>query len=183
MTGRGWLLVIDMQLAFSSPESPWFVPGYEACAANVARLVDAFGDCVLFTRFVPPLEPSGSWRSYYAKNTFALDPQNRTLWELDPRWHGNRSVASHRFAKWHEASPLVPPNTELVMCGVATDCCVLGTAIEANDDGRAVRLTTDACAAASDELHDAAVTVLSDRAGLLQLTDTNSEILLSNKPS
>lgn len=183
MTGRGWLLVIDMQPAFGSPESPWFVTGYEACAANVSRLVDAFGDCVLFTRFVPPLEPNGSWRSYYAKNTFALDPQNRRLWELDPRWHGNPSVASHRFAKWREAAPLVPPDAELVICGVATDCCVLGTAIEANDDGRTVKLVTDACAAATDDLHEAAVTVLAGRTGLLQLTDTKSEVTHAGWPS
>ncbi|WP_171097967.1 cysteine hydrolase family protein [Ruegeria sp. HKCCD7255] len=176
MTVNPWLLVIDMQPAFSNPESPWFVPGYEDCAAKVARLVDAFGDRVLFTRFVPPRDPDGSWRSYYAKHQFALDPQSRPLWELDQRWYGCLSVASHRFAKWHEASPLVPPNAELVMCGVATDCCVLGTAIEANDDGRTVRLVADACAAATDDLHSAAMTVLSDRAGLLQLTDTDSEV-------
>ena len=182
MTRQDWLLVIDMQPAFGSPNSPWFVPGYEGCAAKVAQLVDAFGDRVLFTRFVPPLDPRGSWRSFYAEHQFALDPQNRPLWELDPRWMGSPSVASHRFAKWHEAAPLLPPNTELVMCGVATDCCVLGTAIEANDAGRTVRLVTDACAAVTDNLHDAAMTVLADRSGLLQLTDTNSEIALSSQP-
>ena len=88
MTADPWLLVIDMQPAFGNPDSPWSVPEYEACAANVARLVDAFGERVLFTRFVPPLDPKGSWRPYYALNAFALDPQNRPLWKLDPRWQG-----------------------------------------------------------------------------------------------
>ncbi|MEM6940015.1 MAG: isochorismatase family protein [Pseudomonadota bacterium] len=176
MTQQDWLLVIDMQPAFGSPESPWYVPDYETCAAQVGRLVEAFSSRVLFTRFVPPTVPHGSWQSYYDIHRFALDPRHKALWDLDPRWSGRPAVASHRFAKWREAAAEVPQDAQLVICGVATDCCVLGTAIEANDAGRAVRLAVDACAAATTTLHEAALTVLGDRAGLLQMTDTRREI-------
>lgn len=171
-----WLLVIDMQPAFGRPDSPWYVPGYEACARNVARLVDAFTDRVLFTRFVPQIDPKGSWRSYYDEHPFALEPQHHGLWALDRRWDDYPSVASHRFAKWREASPKLPKDADLVLCGVATDCCVLGTAMEANDAGRCVRLVADACAAATSALHDAALTILADRSGLLQLSNTDCEV-------
>ncbi len=177
---RDWLLVVDMQPAFGHPASPWFVPDYEVCASNITRLIEVFDDRVLFTRFVPPADPAGSWRSYYDEHLFALDPENQALWDLDPRWSDHRSVPGHRFAKWREAAPLLPKEAQLVMCGVATDCCVLGTAIEANDDGRKVRLPADACAAATDALHNAALTILADRGGLLELSDTDQELALAS---
>jgi len=171
-----WLLVVDMQPAFGSPDSPWFVPRYEACAENVARLVDAFRDRVVFTRFVPPTDPQGSWRRYYETHSFALDPRHKALWTLDPRWSGSPSVASHRFAKWHEAAAHIPDDAVVVLCGVATDCCVLGTALEANDAGRHIRLVADACAAGTEILHNAALTVCSDRSDQLQIIDTAQEL-------
>lgn len=174
-TAPEWLLVVDMQPGFGHPDSPWASPDYEACAKNVVRLVDAFGDRVLFTRFVPPEKPSGAWLGYYDQHPFALAPENRSLWELDPRWSNRPSVSSHRFAKWVEAAPHIPADAELVICGVATDCCVLGTVIEANDAGRKVRLPVDACAAGTKALHEAAIAILSDRGGLLELSDTDRE--------
>ena len=170
------LLVVDMQPGFGHPESPWCTPGYEACAQGIADLVAGFGDRALFTRFVPPAEPSGAWAPYYDRWRFARDPERAWLWDLDPRFAGRPSVASHRFAKWREARPHVPEEASLVICGVATDCCVLGTAVEAVDDGRHVRLVTDACAAGTPALHEVAITVLRDRAPMLTLTDRAREL-------
>ena len=171
-----WLLVVDMQPAFGCPDSEWHIPGYEACATNIGRLVNAFEDRVLFTRFVPPADPKGSWRRYYDEHRFALEPQNQGLWDLDSRWQDRRSIAGHRFAKWREAASRLPRDAELVICGVSTECCVLGTAIEANDDGRKVRVVADACAAATDALHNATLAILAHRAGILELSNTSREI-------
>ena len=171
-----WLLVIDMQPAFGCKESPWFVPGYAECAENVASLVESFQNNVLFTRFVPPVNPQGSWRSYYEQHRFALETPNKGLWELDSRWQGRSFIASHRFAKWREAAELIPTNANLVMCGVATDCCVLGTVLEANDDGRRVQLVSDASAAATSDLHNAALAIFADRREQLTVTNTNKVI-------
>jgi len=170
-----WLLVIDMQPAFGHPDSPWYVPDYEACAENVSALVDAFADRVLFTRFVPPSVPHGAWRAYYDAHSFACDRRNEALWDLDARWAGRRSVASPRFSKWRDADAALPNDATVVLCGVSTECCVLGTALEANDDGRPLRLVTDACAAATPQLHEAALTILADRSELLQLSNTRRE--------
>ncbi|MEY8827106.1 cysteine hydrolase family protein [Sedimentitalea sp. XS_ASV28] len=179
MSMDDWLLVIDMQPGFGDPASPWCVPTYEACAAKVGALVEAFSERVLFTRFVPPEEPEGAWVDYYRSHPFAREPGNAGLWDLDPRWSGRTSVASHRFSKWREAEAVLPAGAGLVICGVATDCCVLGTAIEATDAGRSARLVTDACAAGTAVLHDAALVLLADRAPVLTFSDTAQEVVAS----
>ena len=170
------LLVIDMQPGFGHPESPWCTPGYDLCAERIGALAAGFAGRALFPRFVPPAEPAGAWLPYYQAWPFALDPEQSWLWELDPRFSGHPEVTGHRFAKWREAISHVPEDATLVICGVATDCCVLGTAIEAVDDGRHVRLVTDACAAGTQALHEAAITVMRDRAPMLTLTDTETEL-------
>ncbi|WP_138465842.1 cysteine hydrolase family protein [Poseidonocella sp. HB161398] len=173
-----WLLVVDMQPGFGHPDSPWCTPGYDAVAERTGRLVAAYGEQVLFTRFLPPAAPQGAWQPYYDRWPFAVDPARAALWDLDPRWAGRSSISSPRFAKWREAAPHLPGDATLAICGVATDCCVLGTAVEAVDDGRHVRLIADACAAGTPALHEAALTVMRDRAPMLVLTDTAAELAL-----
>lgn len=171
-----WLLVVDMQPVFGAPASPWCTPGFDLCAARIADMVEVYDNRVLFTRFIPPPEPSGAWRSYYDLWSFALEPGTARLWDLDPRWRGRPAVDSARFAKWREAAGLIPPDATIVLCGVATDCCVLGTAVEAVDDGRHVRLVADACAAATPALHEAALAVMRERTPMLEVTDLQSEL-------
>jgi nicotinamidase-related amidase len=48
----------------------------------------------------------------------------------------------------------------LIVCGVATDCCVLSTVLGAVDAGRAVTLVADACAGATVEAHDQAIALM-----------------------
>lgn len=173
-----WLLVIDMQPGFGHPDSPWCTPGYEDCAKKIEKMVEAFEDRVLFTRFVPPEKAEGAWRDYYEQWPFAQDPEMAWIWEVDPRWKGRLEVDSHRFSKWREADAILPVDAVITLCGVATDCCVLGTAVEAVDAGRSLRLVTDACAAGSPGLHDAAVVVMADRAPMVSLTTTDEVLSL-----
>ena len=55
------LVVIDLQPAFAHPESPWFTPGLDDIAARLTELLPRFENGTLFTRFVPPETPFGSW--------------------------------------------------------------------------------------------------------------------------
>lgn len=171
-----FLLVVDMQPGFGHPESPWCTPGYGDCADKIEQLLPHFEGRTLFTRFLPPTRPQGAWQPYYARWDFAIDPAQAHLWDLDARFGAQTSVAGPRFAKWREAAAHVPDDATLLICGVATDCCVLGTAVEAVDDGRYVRLIGDACAAGTPALHEAALTVMADRGPMLTLTDTRSEL-------
>lgn len=173
---QDWLVVIDMQPGFGDPSSPWAAPGFNHCATQINRMLPLFADRVIFTRFVPPPNPTGAWVQYYQDWSFAHAPENAPLWDLPKAWAHHPNVIGHRFAKWTELRPHLPEAARLVMCGVATDCCVLGTAIEAADDGRFIRVVTDACAAGSDALHTAAVDVMRDRAPMITLSDVETEL-------
>lgn len=176
---RAWLMVVDLQPAFSHPDSPWFTPSLGEVSARIARLVPAFGDRVLFTRFVPPAVPDGSWKAYYEKWPFALRPEADWLWAVDAPWQGRPSIASHRFSKWVPAAfERFGPSPEVAICGVSTDCCVLATAYAAVDGGAQVRLVEDACAAKSLAVHQQALAILATRAPQLRIVTVEEELAM-----
>jgi nicotinamidase-related amidase len=171
-----WLMVIDLQPAFSHPDSPWFTPALTKVARRIETLVPLYGERVLFTRFVPPETLMGSWRDYYAKWEFAARKGLEWLWDLDAPWRGRLSIASHTFSKWTpEAIAYLGAEPEVVLCGVSTDCCVLGTALAAVDHGARVRIVSDACAAKSKEIHERAIELMSWRAPQLTLVTVAQE--------
>jgi nicotinamidase-related amidase len=170
-----WLMVIDLQPAFSHPDSPWFTPSLAEAAQRIGRLVPLFEERVLFTRFVPLPERFGSWQAYYDKWSFAHAAEAAWLWALDDPWKGRRSISSHTFSKWRppiEAELGAHPH--VVLCGVSTDCCVLATALGAVDAGAHVQVVTDACAAKSPEVHESALRLMAMRAPQLALTHTDA---------
>ena len=176
MPSSSWLMVIDMQPAFSHPDSPWFTPSLKEVGKRIETLVPLYGERVLFTRFVPPQELTGSWRSYYDKWHFAARKDADWLWDLDHPWQGRPSIASHTFSKWvPEAIARLGPEPEVALCGVSTDCCVLGTALAAVDHGAHVRIVADACAAKTEDLHLRALSLLALRAPQLAIVTIEQE--------
>jgi nicotinamidase-related amidase len=57
----------------------------------------------------------------------------------------------------------------MVLAGVATECCVLATALAAADAGVRVRVVADACAGADDVSHEQALGVLRLLAPLVEV--------------
>ena len=170
-------MVIDLQPAFAHPESPWFTPTLDAVTARIERLVPKFGEQVLFTRFVPPGAPWGSWRPYYDKAPWALRLDAAPLWELDARWAGRPSIDKHTFSKWGpEARRYIGVDDVAVLCGVSTECCVLMTALAAVDDGAHVRVVADACASKSTDAHEQALALMGGRAPQVRITTVAEEL-------
>ncbi|MFF4054954.1 isochorismatase family protein [Streptomyces sp. NPDC001668] len=159
----GRLAVIDMQHVFADPGSPWATPRYAEAAAGVRRLLPAFAERVTFTRFVAPDQPTGAWRAYYARWSFALQPPDAPLWRLTD---GFAERAPHlmdatTFGKWTpELARRTAPEGRLVLAGVSTDCCVLSTALAAADAGVETVVVADACAGADDDSHARALDVM-----------------------
>ena len=169
---RPWLVAIDLQPIFGDPASPWAAPEYEHAAANTARLAEAFGDRVVFTRYVAPEQPQGAWREYFEVWPFALLPASDPLYALDARFGAPARVETRpTFGKWDAGlAAAVEGSGDLVLAGVSTDCCVLSTALAAADAGIRVRIAADACAAPSPADQERALATMAMYAPLIEIT-------------
>ena len=172
----GWLVVVDLQRVFGDPDSPWTAPRFEEVRPRVRRLVAAFGERVVFTRFVAPAEPDGAWAAYYAQYPFALQPPDAPLYELVEDPGPARVLSATTFGKWGPELAGIVGGGPVTVAGVATDCCVVSTVLPAADAGVPVRVVTDACAGSSDDEHDRALHLMGLYAPLVELT-TTTELL------
>ncbi|PXA76328.1 cysteine hydrolase [Auritidibacter ignavus] len=157
------LALIDFQRVFHDPELGWGCPGYleaEAHAEQIAQAIRARGLSVIRTRFVRDPHETGSWRAYYDRwNQFRLDPED-PIWDLTSP-SDDTVVDRPTFGKWTEGLERhVDRDSALVVCGVATDCCVLSTVFSAIDAGQRVVVVEDACAGATPELHREAIRLI-----------------------
>ena len=159
-----WLVVIDPQRIFASPDSPWGSPMFPAVVEPVRRLAAVAGERTVVTRWVPDRDPQGSWKAYLEAWPFADVPDDDPLLGLVPELAdlGRRVVSVPTFGKWGaELEAITGPTPHLVLTGVSTDCCVVSTALAAADAGATVTVVTDACAGSTPENHAAAMTVMS----------------------
>jgi len=63
----------------------------------------------------------------------------------------------------------VQDSGRLVLAGVATDCCLLSTAVAAADEGVFVQVVADACAGATEDSHRNALDILRMYAPLIEV--------------
>ena len=169
---EGWLVVIDYQHVFGDPDSPWTTPRFAQIGPRIRQLAEAFGDRVVYTRFVAPQEPVGAWKQYYEEYEFALQPPESALYELKLDAGDHPVVTATTFGKWGPDLAAVVGEGPLTVTGVATDCCVLSTVLPAADAGVPVRVVTDACAGSCDEDHDRALRLMGLYAPLVELVTT-----------
>jgi nicotinamidase-related amidase len=171
-----WLVVVDMQNVFADRDSPWYVPRFHDVIEPIEELVAAHAPRVTFTRFIAPAEPEGGWVRYYEQWAFALQPPDAELYRLVPRLAGHAaggSLDATTFSKWTpELAAMLRPDDELVVAGVATDACVIGTALAAADAGVRVRIAADACAGVDDAAHERSIAVMRLWAPLIEVTTT-----------
>ena len=173
---EGWLVVVDLQNVFREEDLPWTAPRFDEVRPRIRQLVEAFGDRVVWTRFVAPDEPVGAWKEYYEQYDFALQPPDAEIYQLVEDPGGDPVVDATTFGKWGPDLAEVVGQGPLTVVGVATDCCVLSTVLPAADAGVGVRVVTDACAGASDEEHERALQVMGGYAPLVSFV-TTAEVL------
>lgn len=176
-----WLVVIDMQAIFRDKASGWSTPGFDSITPNVLRLVESFGDKVVFTRFIAPEKPTGAWVPYYELWPFALDagPLNEMAPAFDT--NGHRMVDLPTFGKWGpDLDAAIEGSREIVLVGVSTDCCVISTALPAADAGVHVVVASDACAGVSQADHQRALDAMGMYAPLIEISSVE-EVLASRQ--
>lgn len=156
-----WLVIVDPQNIFASPEqSPWGSPLFADTVENLRALAAAHPGRTVITRFVADDEPTGSWVPYYEEWSFAQVPDDHELYAIVPELADVEAlvVTEPTFGKWHDMlQVVVGEQPRLRLAGVATDCCVIATALPAADDGAWVELVTDACAGSTPENQELAL--------------------------
>ncbi len=148
------LVVIDMQSGFQASTSQWCVPRYDEVVPVIEALGASITGPTVFTRFIAnPQDQQGAWQAYYQRWDEMSLPEDAPEWDITMDVPpGSETISKTTFSKWGpELAALVPAGAEMVLTGVATDCCVLSTALGAVDAGRYVTVVADACAAVSDE--------------------------------
>ncbi|WP_328613037.1 cysteine hydrolase [Amycolatopsis sp. NBC_00355] len=170
------LAVIDLQNIFADPASEWFTPRFAEVVPRIHRLVKAFGNDVVFTRFIAPDRPEGAWKQYYARWPFALQPPESPLYQVIPEFQPTSTVDATTFGKWTPRLATRVGGARLVLAGVSTDCCVLSTALAAADAGVAVTVVSDACAGVDDESHAKTLDILRLYGPLVKVA-TSEEVL------
>lgn len=158
-----WLVVIDPQRVFAAADSPWGSPMFGDIVEPVREL--AARHRTIVTRWVPgaAAERTGSWRTYFEAWPFADQPAQDPLFDLVPELGdlgATATVDATTFGKWHALERITGPAPELVLAGVATDCCVISTALAAADAGATVQVVARACAGSSPENHAKAIDVM-----------------------
>lgn len=163
-TSDAWLVVIDPQRIFADADSPWGSPMFPSIVSPVRRLAASFGGRVIVTRWVAPRPAVGSWSAYLREWPFADVPADDRLFDVVDELNDldARVLSAPTFGKWgDDLSAITGPAPRLVLTGVATDCCVISTALAAADAGATVTVVTDACAGSTAENHQRALDVMS----------------------
>ena len=161
MSDAPWLVVIDAQRIFADPASQWCAPRFAETVEPIRRLVAEHGDRVVQTRWVPPEVKHGSWVPYFETYPFADRSPHDPIFDVVDEVAAlelPHTVSEPTFGKWGaQLEAVTGPHPHLVLAGVATDCCVISTALAAADAGCFVEVVAEACAGSSDEAHERAL--------------------------
>ncbi|KGN34265.1 hydrolase [Knoellia sinensis KCTC 19936] len=156
-----WLVIIDPQAIFADPEaSAWGSPMWAETVPRIVSLAAAYKGRVVVTRFVADPGLGGSWADYYDDWQFALVPASDPLYAVVPEIAplADHVVTEPTFGKWGPGlRAVVGDQPRIALAGVATDCCVIATAIPAGDAGATVRVVAQACAGSVPDKHEQAL--------------------------
>ena len=184
-TNSDLLLVIDMQNVYT-PGQPWACCHVQGAAANIRTLLDA-GVCgeVLFTRFLPPVHPTGVWQEYNQVNAaINADPfANAMMPEFAPYLDRYPLLDKSVYSSF--AIPQVQQAArrarQVVLTGVVAECCVLATALAGIDLGHRMVYLTDAVSGLSPESEAQTQAILSYLAPLHTRILTTWQYLQENR--
>lgn len=164
------LALIDLQVIFADPGSGWAAPDFRRVVEPTRQLVELFAPDVVFTRFVAPEKPTGSWVAYYQEFPFALQPPESADYQLVDEFKGAATLDKTTLGKWGpELAAAAAPDGRLVLGGVTTDCCVISTTLAAVDAGIQVQVVEEACAGSTADNHRKALDIMQLYAPMIEV--------------
>jgi len=182
-------LCIDMQELFRA-ETAWHTPWMEKVLPEIVKIAEAHPAQSIFTRFIPPAEPtemSGSWRAFYERwREMTRNHLNPALLELvEPLREIARTatvIDKRYFSPFHGtnlAALLRQREVDtLVVTGAETDMCVLAAVLDGVDQGLRIVIPVDALCSSSDEMHEALLALYRTRFSC-QIETSNTDVILT----
>ncbi len=169
------LIVVDMQNGFVSSTSRHVIP-------HVQQLVDrweAAGGATVFTRFVN--RPGSPYERLINWTRMQGPPETTIVEELECASQRALAVLDKPVYSFFtpDGAAIVKRNgwTDLVLCGIATESCVLKTACDAFERDLTPWIVTDACASHGGQAaHDAGLLVAGRFIGKRQLITSDAAI-------
>ncbi len=161
---RDLLLVIDMQNVYAKG-GQWCCPKAAEAAENIKRLLKGKKDDeVIFTKFMAPKEPMGTWKEYnrinaevnedaYANEIMDIFSEDVNRFSVYEKF----TYSSFEISEVREAAKNAD---RVILTGVVAECCVLATAFALIDAGVKVIYLTDGTAGIDEETEKATVKVL-----------------------
>lgn len=165
------LLIIDVQNGFVKNENT------KSIVPSINHLIKTFGQGrVLASKFVNPR--GGLWEKLMNWHALKEPPETDFYPELSVP--AGSAYAKQAYSAWNEVVQGFCKEhgiTELFLCGIDTDQCVLATAIDVFSAGIRPVVITDCCASsAGTAFHDAALMLLERLIGKEQLV-TSANLL------
>jgi nicotinamidase-related amidase len=164
------LLVVDMQNGFLGPHSHHILP-------PVVRLVQEYkkrGLPVVFSRFHNG--PNSQYERLMGWTRLRSSPEIDISSDLQP--YAQLVLDKNMYSAFTPAFNAMIEQQEwrvIAICGVATDGCILKTAVDAFEKGLIPIVVTDACAShAGDDIHRAGLLLLERFVGKKQLINTDT---------
>lgn len=159
------LLIIDMQKVYEDGQ-PWCCPAFNQVQNNIITLLTAkpTPDPVVFTRYVAPTHPVGTWKNYNQKYT---DINNAA--KLSELTEALKPYAKHSriYNKSTYSALGIPALQEMlnsidriIITGVVAQCCVLSTVMGLIDTGIPIIYLQDAVAGQSVDSEEMTTAVI-----------------------
>lgn len=147
------LLVTDMQNVYLEGQ-PWECSSMAQTIRNIRELIDSgVPDNVIFTKFVPAENPTGTWKQYRIKNRAVnSDPWlSDIVAELKIYLDTFPLFTKHNYSSYanREVAALAAKAHRVLLCGVVAECCVLFTLLSGIDAGNKMVYLADACSGSS----------------------------------
>jgi nicotinamidase-related amidase len=178
LEGRVALLVVDAQNDFLRPGGPIVCENADAAVEVIRKLIDSCHDLnvpVIYTREVhrpsgvdyecdgTPVDPHGGLAPHAVEGTPGAEFNDR----IAPSARDIVLVSKRRYDAFLGTDLQIVlnglgvyPNNTVIITGFVTNVCVLHTAVGAHQRDYWVRVVTDAVAAATHDMHEAALKIL-----------------------
>lgn len=149
------LVVVDMQNVYLE-DQPWACTNTTEISQKIQSLIEQnVCDNVVFTRYIAPENPVGTWVTYNEVNAEINSNEwyNEVVDNLLPYTQEYPTYDKSTYSSYgsQEFKDLCLQADRIIVTGVMAECCVLATVIDGIDTGTPVVYLSDAVAGSSEE--------------------------------